>query len=243
MNKADKMKCIIVDDEPIARIGMKKLIEQIPALELLGEFNSAESASLFLNMREVDLIFLDIQMSGISGLEFAGYIPKETLIVFTTAFPQYAVDSYAVDAIDYLVKPIKPERFEKAVNKAIDYHRLLKDEKENVVDEKSEDDYIFVRSDRKYQKVNFNEILFVQGLKDYVIIQLQSERVITRVNLKKFHELLPPKQFLRINRSYIANIEQIDSFDNNDIFIKHHEIAIGSLYRDAFMKEFASKRI
>jgi DNA-binding LytR/AlgR family response regulator len=141
-----------------------------------------------------------------------------------------------VDAIGYLVKPIEPAKFQKAVEKAIAYHSLLLEEEKKTL-ENIEDDCIFVKSDRRYFKVNLKEILFVEGLKDYVIIQLNGRRIITRMTLKNMQDLLPKSIFLRINRSYIVNREQIDSFDNNDVFIKTHEVAIGISYREAFLKE------
>ena len=236
------MKCIIVDDEPIAREGIKLLVEEIPRLELLKSFNNAEEASLFINETPVDLIFLDINMPGINGIEFAHSIPKQTLIIFTTAYSQYALDSYEVDAVDYLVKPIDPVKFRKAVNKAIVYHSLLIDEEKKRVDA-VEDEYIFVKSDRKYFKVNFEDVLFIEGLKDYVIIQMADQRIITRMSLKSINELLPSNVFFRINKSYIVNKKHIDSFDNNDVFIKNYEIAIGSSYRDDFFQFFTSKKI
>lgn len=230
------MKCIIVDDEPIARKGVKKLVDQISQLELLNSFGSAEAAAEYIQTTEVDLIFLDIQMPGINGMEFARSIPKHTLIIFTTAYSEYALDSYEVDAIDYLVKPIDPAKFRKAVDKAITYHSLLLDEEEKSV-ENVEDDCIFVKSDRRYFKVNLKDILFIEGLKDYVIIQMDGQRIITHLSMKTMHNLLPQRTFLRINRSYIVNRNHIDSFDNNDVFIKQHEIAIGNSYRDAFFEE------
>lgn len=235
------MKCIIVDDEPIARKGIKKLVDQISQLELLDSFNSAETASEYIQTTEVDLIFLDIQMPGINGIEFARSIPKHTLIIFTTAYSEYALDSYEVDAIDYLVKPIDTVKFRKAVDKAITYHSLLLEEdKKNV--ENVEEEYIFVKSDRRFFKINLKDILFIEGLKDYVIIQMEGQRVITRMNVKNIHDLLPKSIFLRINRSYIVNKNQIDSFDNNDVFIKTHEIAIGNSYRDTFFEELMKNK-
>ncbi|QIK59268.1 response regulator transcription factor [Dysgonomonas sp. HDW5A] len=235
------MRCIIVDDEPIARKGIKKIVDQISELELLGSFNSAEATSMFMMGNSVDLVFLDIQMPGINGIEFARNIPKNTLIIFTTAYSEYALDSYEVEAIDYLVKPIEADRLKKAVDKAISYHSLLLSEENKNVGN-VEDEYIFVKSDRRYFKVNLKDILFIEGLKDYVIIQLAEQRIITRMNLKTMHELLPKNTFLRINRSYIVNTTHIDSFDNNDIFIQKYEIAIGSFYRDLFFEEFVSKK-
>lgn len=235
------MKCIIVDDEPIARKGVKKLVDQISQLELLNSFNSAEAASEYIQTTDVDLIFLDIQMPGINGIEFARNIPKHTLIVFTTAYSEYALDSYEVDAVDYLVKPIDPAKFRKAVDKAITYQTLLLDEEKKSV-EHIEDECIFVKSDRRFFKVNLKDILFIEGLKDYVIIQMEDHRIITRMNVKNIHDLLPKKTFLRINRSYIVNKNHIDSFDNNDVFIKKHEIAIGNSYRDTFFEELMKNK-
>ncbi len=229
------MKRIIVDDEPIARKGIAKMVSAISQLELLDGFNSAESASVYLQNTEVDLIFLDINMPGINGIEFARTIPKTTLVIFTTAYSQYAVDSYELDAVDYLVKPIDITRFRKAVEKAITYHALLIDEENRIV-EKVADDYIFVKTDRRFYKVNLADILFIEGLKDYIIIQMQNSRIITRMTIKNIYEWLPKEVFIRINRSYIVNKDKIDSFDNNDVYIQKYEIAIGNVYRDEFFK-------
>lgn len=231
------MNCIIADDEPLAREAVELLIKDTLQLNLVGMFNNALAASKFMENNLVDLVFLDIQMPGITGIEFARTIPKRTLVIFTTAYMEYALDSYEVDAIDYLIKPVDPERFQKAVDKAISYHSLLlKEEKENI--EIGDIEYFFVKSERRYFKINYKDILFIEGLKDYVIIQLDEQRVITRMNLKNIFELLPKHDFLRVNKSYIVNTKHIDSFDNNDIFIKTHEIAIGNTYRDSFFEVF-----
>ena len=230
------MKCIIVDDEPIARRGIQKFVKEISQLELLGCFNSAESAAEFMKTETVELIFLDIQMPGVNGMEFAKSISKQTLIIFTTAYSEYALDSYEVDAVDYLVKPIDAAKFRKAVDKAITYHSLLVEEEKKEI-ENIEDEYIFVKSDRRFFKVGFKDILFIEGLKDYVIIQLENQRIITRMTVKSIHEILPQSIFLRVNRSYIINRNKIDSFDNNDVYIKSYEIAIGNSYRDDFFRE------
>jgi len=169
-------------------------------------------------------------MPGITGIEFAQSIPVNTLIVFTTAYAEYALDSYEVSAIDYLVKPIEMNRFLKAVNKAIAYHKLLLSETAERVEEIQEE-YIFIKSERRYIKINFSDILFIEGLKDYSILQLEDEQ-------------LPAKQFLRINKSYIVNTSRIDSFDTNDIFIKSYEIGIGGgNYKKTFFEEFVAKNL
>ncbi len=234
------MNCIIVDDEPLAREAIELLTGENTRLKLTGTFNNALSASRFMEDNPVDLVFLDIQMPGITGIEFARAIPRRTLVIFTTAYTEYALDSYEVGAIDYLVKPVEAERFQKAVEKAMIYHALLlQEEKENI--EPIDNEFFFVKSDRRYFKVNFKDILFIEGLKDYVIIQLADQRIITRMNLKTTYELLPKKDFLRVNKSYIVNTNHIDSFDNNDIFIGNYEIAIGNTYRDSFFDTFMKR--
>lgn len=236
------MNCIIVDDEPLAREAIEILIRRSGKLNWTGSFNSAEAATEYMGENEVDLIFLDVQMPHVNGLEFARTVPKNTLIVFTTAYAEYALDSYEVEAIDYLVKPIKYDRFLKAVNKAIAYQLLLNtEEKENIGN--IETDFILVKSERRYHKINFSDILFIEGLKDYVIIHIEGDRIITKMNLKNIHEKLPRRQFLRINKSYIVNSRLIDSFDNNDVYIKNHTVAIGNAYRDAFFNEFVHRRL
>ena len=197
------MNCIIVDDEPLAREAMELLIADTGVLNLMGTFNSAVSASRFMEEYSVDLIFLDIQMPGITGIEFARTISRKTLVIFTTAYTEYALDSYEVDAVDYLVKPIEPERFRKAVDKAVSYHLLLLKEEKEAIETIKAAEYFFVKADRRYFKVNFADILFIEGLKDYVILQLNDQRIITRMTLKAVFDLLPENTFIRVNKSYI----------------------------------------
>ena len=236
------MNCIIVDDEPLAREAMKLLIEEAECLQLVGSFNSAATASDFMEQHVVDLVFLDIQMPGITGIEFARTISKRTLVFFTTAYTEYALDSYEVDAIDYLIKPVEVERFQKAIEKAQSYHSLLLQEEKEAIETIAAAESFFVKAERRYFKVNFSDILFVEGLKDYVILQLGEQRIITRMSLKAVFDLLPKESFLRVNKSYIVITALIDSFDNNDIFIKSYEIAIGNSYRDDFFEGFVMKQ-
>lgn len=236
------MNCIIVDDEPLARQAVERQITKTGVLNCLGSFNSAISASRFMEENQVDLIFLDIQMPHITGLEFARTIPKETLVIFTTAYAEYALDSYEVEAIDYLVKPIKGERFLKAIHKALSYHSLLlKGNKDNI--ENIEEEYLYIRSERKYNKINLDDILFIEGLKDYVIVHTKDERIITKMNLKTIHAKLPQKIFLRVNKSYVVNTHHIDSFDNNGIQIHSHLVPIGNSYREPFFSEFSIRKL
>lgn len=236
------MNCIIVDDEPLARKAVELQITKTGILNCLSSFNSAISASRFMEENQVDLVFLDIQMPHITGLEFARTIPKETLVIFITAYAEYALDSYEVEAIDYLVKPIKGERFLKAVHKALSYHSLLlngnKDNIENI-----EEEFLYIRSERRYNKINLDNILFIEGLKDYVIVQTDGERIITKMNLKTIHGKLPQKVFLRVNKSYVVNTRHIDSFDNNGIRIQSHLVPIGNSYREQFFSEFSMRKL
>ncbi len=237
------MTCIIVDDEPLARIAIQKLIDQTNGLESIGSFNGADSAAEFIAKNPVDLIFLDIQMPGVTGIQFARTIPKDTFVIFTTAFHEFATDSYEVDAIDYLIKPVKLERFQKGVYKAQTYHKLFNTDDVGSNIENITDDYIFVRAERKMFKINFNTILFIQGLKDYVVIYTENQKVITLMNIKTIHDLLPNNMFVRISKSYIINADKIDSVDNNTVYIGKNEIPIGNIYRDFFFNEFVTKKI
>lgn len=237
------MNCIIVDDEPLAREAIEMLIEKTPNLVLSGSFNSASTASKFMQDHTVDLVFLDIQMPGINGIEFAKTIPQTTFVIFTTAFSEFALESYEVDAIDYLIKPVKLERFQKAVDKAQVYSELLKKEKSTPNIEQITDDHFFIKADRKIIKIYFNDLLFIEGLKDYVVMHTENQKVITAMNIKTIHEQLPKNMFVRVSKSYIINVKKIDAVDNNTVNIGKNEIPIGNIYRDFFFDEFVTKKI
>lgn len=237
------MNCIIIDDEPLAREAIEMLIGQTDGLDLIGSFNSPETAIGFMDRHTVELIFLDIQMPGINGIEFARTISKETFVIFTTAYAEFATDSYEVDAIDYLIKPVKPERFQKAVEKAHTYSRLFKADHANNNIEQVADDFFFVKADRRIFKVYFNNILFIQGLKDYVVMHCENQKVITAMNIKTIYDQLPKDMFARVSKSYIINVDHIGSVDNNTVYIGANEIPIGNIYRDLFFREFVTKKI
>lgn len=237
------MNCIIVDDEPLAREGLQLMIDGSPELFLTGSFSNARDAAVHLMAHPTDLVLLDIQMPGTNGIEFARNIPAGTLVIFTTAHASYALEGYELDAIDYLVKPLHPERFRKAIDKAISYRALLKREAADHNIEAIAADFIFVRSDRKFFKPHFKEILYIEGLKDYVVIHLPDQRVITAMNIKTIHERLPQSVFFRVSKSYVVNIRHIGSFDNNTVYIRAAEIPIGNSYRAYFFEEVVSKRL
>ncbi|WP_339880074.1 LytTR family DNA-binding domain-containing protein [uncultured Algoriphagus sp.] len=237
------MTCIIVDDEPLAREAIQLLVSKMKDLQLLGSFASANAASVFLTENAVDLLFLDIQMPGTNGIDFAKTIPQTTLVIFTTAFSEFALDSYEVDALDYLIKPVRFDRFQKAVEKASSYIKLISADQFGNNIERIADDYFFVRADRKTFKIYFKDIFFIQGLKDYVVLHTEERKVITAMNIKTIHEQLPSKLFVRTSKSYIINVQHIDSFDNNTVFIRENEIPIGEVYRNYFFEEFVVKKM
>jgi DNA-binding LytR/AlgR family response regulator len=232
------MKSIIVDDEPLAREGLLAALKDIANITVAGSFNSAKKAALFLQDNQVDLIFLDIHMPGMNGLEFAASISKETLVIFTTAYSQYAFDSYEVDAVDYLVKPILKERLEKAVGKALAYHKLLQ---LHGTTERIEKDFLLIKADRRYHKIFFDNILYIEGLKDYVVIYTAGGKIATAMNLKTVHRHLNTEVFCRVSKSYLVNLNHIDSFDNHTIYIRQAEVPIGDVYRKAFLEAYLGK--
>ncbi|PTQ96608.1 LytTR family two component transcriptional regulator [Mucilaginibacter yixingensis] len=236
------MTCIIVDDEPLAREAIQLLVAQTPGLELAGSFGSTNAAGKFLVEHPVDLVFLDIQMPGLNGIEFSRIVPPETLIIFTTAYAEYAVDGFEADAIDYLLKPVKSGRFQMAVQKAQAYADLLRQAQPAAI-ELMPESYFFVKADRRYLKIHFDDIRYIEGLKDYVVLQTADQKVITAMNIKTIHEQLPRQLFVRISKSYIINVRHIDSFDNNTVMIGDTEIPIGSAYRKYFFDEFVARRI
>jgi len=231
------MKCILIDDEPLAREGLKNILANVASIELLESFSNALDASDFLLHNQVDLVFLDIEMASLNGLDFAKSLVYKPLIIFITAYPQYALDSFEVDAIDYLVKPIRVERLLKAINKAGSYLSLLQQKAKD--DEVTiGDNYVFVKAERRFVKLFFHEILFIEGLKDYVIIHVENSRVLTAMNIKTILARLPGKLFARVSKSFIVNTSHISSADSNAVYIKDEEIAIGDNYRDIFFKDF-----
>ncbi|REC50242.1 LytR/AlgR family response regulator transcription factor [Chryseobacterium pennipullorum] len=233
------MNCIIVDDEPLARAEMRSMITEISSIEILGEFPSAPAALDFLKNNEVDLIFLDIEMPMVTGLEFAEMLPEKSLIIFTTAYSQYALKSYELDAVDYILKPIDPQRLKKAIDKAVLYTELLsRDTVKNTV-ESNTADFLFIKADRRFYKINFSDIKFIEGLKDYVVIHTKGQKLITAMNLKTIHQKISGETFIRVSKSYVVNMNYIDSFDNHTLYIEDSEIPLGEVYRSEFFTRFA----
>ena len=238
------MKCIIVDDEPFAREGILMNIRETPFLEVVGSFGNAIEANHFLSQNEVDLMFLDIEMPGINGLDFLRSLSKRPLVILTTAYPQYALESYELDTVDYLLKPIRLDRFMKAVNKARDMHELLQIAQQPAATG-VEQDYFYIKSDRRYVRLFFKEILYITGMKDYVLLHTGRERVVTAMNIKALGELLPAAIFARVSKAYIVNINYIQSIDHDFIQLQglQDEIPLGDSYREEFIERYVKTNL
>jgi len=229
------IKALIVDDEPLAQDILETYIEQIPDVTLAGKCNNALEATTFLNEHEVDVILLDIQMPQLTGIQFVKSLKNPPLIVFTTAYPNYALEGFELDAVDYLLKPISMERFLKAMNKVRGQMSQLSGSGK----QDQEEDFFFVKADKKLVKVKFSDILYIEGLKDYVIIRMEEGRVITLQTMKSLEDKLPAKKFMRIHRSYIVALDKIHALVGNMVEvmekgqIKH--LPVGKNYRDELL--------
>jgi DNA-binding LytR/AlgR family response regulator len=232
-----KMRCIAVDDEPFARKLIADDITRVPFLDLVATFSSPDDARDLLKSGSVDLLFLDIQMPGITGTEFLRKLENPPLVIFTTAFEKYALEGFELNVIDYLLKPIPFERFQKAATRAYDQFAL-----EQGATEKPVDGFLFVHSEYKEIKIFFDDILYIEGLKDYVKIFLKSQArpVLTRLNLKGIESKLPAEMFSRIHNSFIVSHSKIISFQKSQVFVGQTAIPIGEKFADEFSRKYKS---
>lgn len=235
------MNCIIVDDEPLAREGIELNVEEVSYLNLIGQFGNAMSANDFIMANEVDLMFLDIEMPGITGLDFIRSLKKRPLIILTTAYPQYALEGFELDVVDYLVKPIRMQRFIKAVNKAKEFYDLMG--KAETVIESIEDEFIYIKSERKYIRLFFNDIRYIKGMKDYVMLFTKTNRIMTAMNIKTINSQLPDSIFARVGKSYIINVNFIDSIEIDFIQLGGEEIPLGRTYKENFLKKYVKNNL
>jgi two-component system, LytTR family, response regulator len=226
--------CIAVDDEPLALELLEDNISKVPFLELVAKCSNAMEAMKVLQERSVDLIFLDIQMPGLTGLQFIQSMAIKPMIILITAYEKYALQGFNLDVTDYLVKPVSLDRFIKACNKAWEIHQLKNKPQTNNSSSAQLPDYFFVNVDYSLLKINFADIIWIEGLKDYVKIHLKntSKSIITRISMKSIEEQLPSAKFLRIHKSYIVSVEQITAVRKNSVFIKEMELPVGDNYRE-----------
>lgn len=236
------MKCIIVDDEPLAREGMQLLVDDVSFLESQGSFGNAFSALEYLSKNEVDIIFLDIEMPGLDGIGFIKSLNYQPFVILTTAYPQYALEAFELDVSDYLVKPIKNERFLKAVYKVKEIHDLKTIGMYEL--EKAEEEHIFIRYERKFLKLFFKDMLYINGLKDYVMIHTKHGKYITAMNLKTTMSQLPGEIFIRTSKSYAINQKCIKSIDHDFITLEDgSEVPLGNAYKEEFRKQVVNDKL
>jgi len=228
------MNCIIIDDEPLARNEMTALIREVSDLDIAGSFANTPTALQFIKTKTIDLIFLDIEMPAVSGIEFAAQLPKETLVIFTTAYPQYALKSYELDAVDYLLKPIDKTRLDNAIKKAKIYKQFLSADTEKNIIESNTETFLIIKADRRFHKIAFSDIKYIEGLKDYVVIHTTTQKLITAMNLKAIHQKIPQNIFLRVSKSYLVNKDHIESFDHQNVYLTGCEIPLGEVYKKDF---------
>lgn len=225
--------CIIIDDEPLARAGLKEYLADIDFLNLAGEFDNPLGATELLGTGDVQLLFLDIQMPKISGLDFFKALKDPPAVIFTTAYPQYALDGFEVNAIDYLVKPVSFDRFLKAALKAKEFIEVRSENKPAP----ATGEYFFIKVDNRLVKLFYDDILFVEALQNYVTIHTLEKKHISYLTFKSVEDYLPPQRFIKVHKSFIISAAKVDSIDGNEIRIKEHRIPISRSLKEEVIEK------
>jgi DNA-binding LytR/AlgR family response regulator len=233
------MKCIIVDDEPLAIEILESFVSKIEQLQLAGTFRNAIAAFTFLQQNPVDLIFLDIQMPKLSGIEFLKTLKSPPKVIFTTAFRDYALEGFDLEIADYLLKPISFERFLKAVAKVMHKETVTAIAPAQQKMESPGDNYVFFKVDKKMVKTRMTDILYIESIKDYVKVRTADKEIITQQKISYLEESLPKEQFIRIHRSFIINREKIDAYSATDVEIGKHHVPIGRNYKNDVIRLLA----
>ena len=229
-----KLRCIAVDDEPLALDIIENHLSGFDDFELVAKCNNAIEASELIKNQAIDLIFLDIQMPEISGISFAKSLEKPPMIIFTTAYSEYAVEGFELQAVDYLLKPISLERFGKAITKVREYNQLRNNQKQAETTE-LDNEHIFVKANQKLIKIRYDEIQYVEAFADYVKIYIPEKRIVTLQTMKKMEQKLPPNLFQRIHRSFIVGVKHIESYSTSDVEVAGVKMPIGKNYKTAFI--------
>jgi two-component system LytT family response regulator len=226
--------CMIIDDEPLSRDVLRKYIGELKELTLVAECHDAFEATALLNTKQVDLLFLDINMPGLSGISFARSLTVSPLIIFTTAYPEYAVEGFELNALDYLVKPYSFERFFKAVNRATE--RLLELKSEGDATRK-----IVLKADKKIYALDFSEIKYMEGQGDYIKVHLLDKMLVVHQTLKSILESLPEEEFMRIHKSYLVNLRHIEFIEGNQVKVGDHHIPVSPPNREELIQRFSAR--
>ncbi|MFZ5970358.1 MAG: LytR/AlgR family response regulator transcription factor [Bacteroidota bacterium] len=220
------LQVLIVDDEPVAREGMAEYVKEVPFLQVAGQCSHAAEAADVLTRHQIDLMLLDIHMPRLSGLEWLKTLSHPPMVIFTTAFGEYALEGYALDVIDYLVKPIPFPRFLKAVQKAYDFHQL------KAKPAMSTPEFFFVKSNGKFERVFFRDLLYVEAMQNYIVLHLPGQKLIVYMTLSGIESALPPSDFLKVHKSFIVAIAQVQAIENNEVLIRGARIPISRSLRE-----------
>ncbi len=231
-----KIKCIITDDEPFARKGLQGYVSQIDFLELRGVCENALELNSLIKQEPIDLLFLDIEMPYMTGIDFLKNLPIPPRVIFTTAYEKYALQGFELEVLDYLLKPIPFVRFLKAANKAFDYFRQQQAPA-------PAEDYIFVKADSKLEKIQFADILFAEALENYVAIYTREKKIITHLTLKMLQEKLPAGSFIQPHKSYITAIDKINSIEGNILHINNYQVPISKYQKEEIMEKIVNSKL
>jgi DNA-binding LytR/AlgR family response regulator len=226
-----RLSCIIVDDEPVARKILHEFVEQVPFMDLQGKFENAMKAEAFLKNNIIDIVFLDIEMPKVSGMQLLQKMHIESIVILTTAFPQYALEGYELDVIDYLLKPFAFSRFLKAVQKAKDYYGL-----KHLATATMQSSYIFIKSDKRIEKIELNDILYAESVGNYVSVYTAGKKFLAYLTMKSLESQLPLNEFIKIHQSYLVNASKIEAIEGNEIKIGSRSLPISRNYREIVMK-------
>jgi len=232
-----KLSCIIIDDEPMARKGLAEDIKEIDFIEIVGVAENALQAMDMITKKEPDIIFLDIEMPKFNGLELVKMLQKPPMVIVTTAYPEYAVEGYQLDVIDYLLKPIAFSRLLKACNKARELFALKHNAKKE-----SNEDYFFIKCDGIHEKILLNDLLVVEAANNYVTIHTTTKSFLSYQTLRKMEDTLPADRFIKVHKSYLVAIDKITRIDGNNIIIHKHTIPISRNYKDAVAEKIINKK-
>lgn len=235
-----KINCIIIDDEPIARKGIAEYIADIDFLELKGQGENALAANTLLSSQNIDLVFLDIQMPKMTGIEFLKTLKNPPMVILTTAYSDYAVQGYELDVLDYLVKPISFDRFLKACNKAKELFELRKSNNNSLL---KAEEYFFIRCKERFEKIKYDELLYIEAMENYVIFHTAKEKFISYLTFKAVESYLPADKFLKVHKSYIVAISKIESLNGDDMIIKGASIPIGRTLKEEVINKLVARKL
>lgn len=236
--------CVIIDDEPLAREGIANYVQEIDFLHLVETCENPVELIKLLDQHRIDLIFLDIQMPKINGIDFLKMVQNPPMVIITTAFPSYALEGFQLNVLDYLLKPITFDRFFKSANKAKDYYQLInKAGSPELSTTGNPNDYFFIKCGSKYEKIHFDDILYVEGMQNYITIYTRKGKYVTLLYLKNLEQNLDSQSFIRVHKSYIVAIHKIDSIQGNEISIQSHRIPISRNYRDQVIQQVVMNKL